>query len=161
MVWNTDKRCALTTPGSKNIMRTKWLQWILVYGLWIITAGLGFLCLTSARNLCISILYAFSANMWVAPAIDKFTFLALGILWLILVIFTESYYREALLKKILWKHFSLITTIELLFLGVAHLIPILIMSKSKGLYWSSLLLPAIELIGGVVFFEQYKFRKLH
>jgi len=139
-------------------MKAKWTQWILVYTLWIITAGLGFLCLTSARNLCISILYAFSANRWVAPVIDKFTFLALGILWLVLVIFTESYYREAVPKKTLWKHFSLITFIELFFLGGVHLIPILIISRSGGLYWASFLIPAIEFIGGIIFFEQYKFR---
>jgi len=83
------------------------------------------------------------------------------ILWLVLVIFTESYYREAVLKKNLWKHFSLITFIELFFLGGAHLIPILITSKLGGLNWASLLFPAIEFIGGIVFFEQYKFKQSH
>lgn len=142
-------------------MKTKWVKWVLVYVLWIITAGLGFLCLTSGRNLFISILYAFSVNRWVAPAVDKFTFVILGILWLVLVIFTESYYREAVPKKNLWKHFSLITFIELFFLGGAHLTPILITSKLGGLHWASFLLPAIEFIGGIVFLEQYKFKLSH
>jgi len=120
-------------------MKRKWIQWILVYVLWIITAGLGFLCLISART-----------------AVDKMTFLILGILWLVLVIFAEHYYREALPKKTLWKHFSLITAIELFFLSGSHLMPILIISKTN-VYGGSFLLPVIELIGGVIFFEQYKF----
>jgi len=137
-------------------MKRKWIQWILVYVLWIITAGLGFLCLISARSLSLSILYLFSVSRWAAPAVDKMTFLTLGILWLVLVIFAEHYYREALPRKTLWKHFSLITAIELFFLSGSHLMPILIISKTN-VYGGSFLLPVIELIGGVIFFEQYKF----
>lgn len=132
-------------------MKTKWTQWLLVYLFWVITAGLGFLCLISARNLSLLVLYAFTASRWVAPAVDKFTFLILAVLWLILVIFTEYYYRGAVPKNILWKHFSLITSIELFFLSGSHLIPILIVSKSK-IYGGSFLLPGIELIGGIIFF---------
>ena len=138
-------------------MKSKWIQWILVYVFWIITMGLGFLCLISARNLSLSILYLFSVSRWSAPAIDKMTFLILGILWLVLVIFAEYYYREANSKNILWKHFSLITAIELFCLSGSHLIPFLIISKTN-VYGGSLLLPVIELIGGIGFFEQYKFR---
>ena len=132
-------------------MKTKWTYWILVYLLWVTTAGLGFLCLISARNLSLLVIYAFSASRWVAPAVDKFTFLILAVLWLVLVIFTEYYYRGAVPKNILWKHFSLITSIELFFLSGSHLIPILIVSKSK-IYGGSFLLPGIELIGGIIFF---------
>jgi len=61
-------------------------------------AGLGFLCLISARNLSLLVFYAFSTSRWVAPAVDKFTFLILAVLWLVLVIFTEYYYREVVPK---------------------------------------------------------------
>lgn len=132
-------------------MKTNWTQWLLVYLFWIITAGLGFLCLISARNLSLSVLYLFSVSRWSASAIDKMTFLILGVLWLVLVIFAEYYYRGAVPKNILWKHFSLITSIELFFLSASHLIPILIVSKSK-IYGGSFLLPGIELIGGIIFF---------
>ena len=132
-------------------MKTKWTYWILVYVFWVITAGLGFLCLTSARNLSLSILYVFSAGRWVAPVVDKMIFLALGILWLVLVIFAEYYYREAVPKNVLWKHFSLITAIELFCLSGSHLIPILIISETK-VSGGSLLLPVIELMAGIIFF---------
>jgi len=132
-------------------MKTNLTQWLLVYVFWVITAGLGFLCLISARNLSLSILYLFSVSRWSAPAIDKMIFIILGILWLVLVIFAEYYYREAVAKNIVWKRFSLITAIELFCLSGSHLIPILIISKTE-VYGGSLLLPAIELIGGITFF---------
>ncbi len=132
-------------------MKTNWIQWILVYVFWVITAGLGFLCLISARNLSLSILYLFSVSRWVAPAVDNIISLILAVLWFVLVIFAEYYYRGAVPKNILWKHFSLITSIELFFLSGSHLIPILIVSKSK-IWGGSFLLPGIELIGGIIFF---------
>ncbi len=138
-------------------MKIKWTQWLFVYVFWAITAGLGFLCLFSARKLSLFILYAFSANRWVASIVDKMTFLILGILWLVVVVFAEYYYRRTVTKRILWKHFSLITSIELFFLSGSYLIPVLIISKSE-VYGGSLLLPVIELIGGIIFLEQYKFR---
>ena len=131
--------------------RTKWTYGILAHLLWITTAGLGFLCLISARNLPLLILHAFSASRWVAPAVDKFIFLVLAILLLVLVIFAEYYYREAVPKNILWKRFFFVTSIELFFLSGSHLIPILIVSKSK-IYGGNFLLPGIELVGGIIFF---------
>jgi len=137
-------------------MKTKWTHWILVYLFWVITAGLAFLCLISARNLSLLVLYAFSVSKWVAPVVDKMTFLILGILWLVLVIFAEYYYRKATARIVLWKHFSLVTSIELFFLSGSHLVPVLIITRWNT-YWGSLLLLAIEIIGGITFLEQYKF----
>ena len=131
-------------------MKIKWTHGILVYLFWVITAGLGFLCLISARNLSLLVLYAFSASRWVAPVVDKMTFLILGILWLVLVILAEYYYRKAVTRIVLWKHFSLVTSIELFFLSGTHFIPILMISRTK-FYWGILLLPTIELMGGIIF----------
>ena len=152
------KRLIKEMPGKFHKMKTSWIQWILVYVFWVITAGLGFLCLISARNLSLSILYLFSVSRWTASAVDKMIFLILGVLWLVLVIFAEYYYREAVAKNILWKHFSFITSTELFCLSGSHLIPVLIIGKTN-VYWGSLLLPGIELIGGIIFFMQYKFRR--
>ena len=139
-------------------MKKGLVKWILVYVFWVITAALGFLCLISTTNLSISILYLFNVNRWTASVADKMIFIIVGILSLVLVVVAECYYREAVAKKILWKRFSLITAIQLLCLSVAHLIPVLIIS-GWNISWGSLLLPGIELIGGVIFFAQYKFRR--
>jgi len=83
------KRLIRQVPGKFHKMKTSWIQWILVYLFWFITAGLGFLCLISARSLSLSILYLFSVSRWAASAVDKMIFLILAVLWLVLVIFAE------------------------------------------------------------------------
>ena len=136
-------------------MKIKWVHWILVYLFWIISSGLGFLCLISARNLSLLALYGFSTSRWVAPVVDKVAFLILGILWLAFILLAEHYYRKAATKIALWKRFSLATSIELFLLSGSHLVPVLIITRSNTNWWS-LLLPAIEIIGGITFLEQYK-----
>lgn len=125
------------------------LPYFLCYLLWIITGALGFLSLIAARGLCLVILVAASFNPWAARAVDKFIFIFLGIIWLVLVIFSEYYYRDSVPKKKLWKSFSLITGIQLLFLFFTHLIPPLMLGI-KELNWINYLLIGGELSGGIV-----------
>ena len=99
-----------------------------------------------------------SFNRWVAPAIDKFGFLACGILWLILVIFAEYYYRQSLLKRRLWQSFFLVAWVELLFLFLAHIMPFLV-NGLKGLNWFSLLVIGGE--GGGIVLLFFAFSLLH
>jgi len=117
--------------------------------LWVVTAALGFLDLIAARNLSLTIMAAVSLSRWVAPAVDKFIFLGLGIVWLALVIFTEYYYRDSVPKKKLWQSFSLITGIELSFLFVAHAAPLLILGL-RNLNWINCLAMGAECAAGTV-----------
>ena len=55
--------------------------------------------LIAARGLCLVILAAISFNPWAVRAADKFIFIFLGIIWLVLVIFSEYYYRDCVPKK--------------------------------------------------------------
>jgi len=124
------------------------LSYLLCYLLWVITAALGFLNLIAARGLCLVILAAISFNLWAARAVDKFIFIFLGIIWLVLVIFSEYYYRDSVPKKKLWKSFSLITGIQFLFLFLTHLIPALMLGV-KGLNWINYLLIRIRILYGI------------
>ena len=125
------------------------LPYFLCYFLWVITVALGFLNLIAARGLYLVILAAASFNPWAARAADKFIFIFLGIIWLVLVIFSEYYYRDSVPKKRLWESFSLLTGIQLLFLFLAHLIPSLMLGI-KGLNWINYLLTGGELSGGII-----------
>ena len=126
----------------------KVLLYFLCYLLWVVTGTLGFLNLIAARRLYLVILAAFSLNRWAVPALDKLGFLFLGITWLVLVIFSEYYYRNSISKNRLWKSFSLITGIQLLFLFLAWLIPLLIF-RVERLSGISYLLAGSELSGGI------------
>lgn len=125
----------------------KILPYILAYLLWIVTAALGFLDLIMARKLCLTLMAMISFNRWVAGAVDKFSFLIFGIIWLILVIFSEYYYRRSIFKKRLWQNFSLVTRLQLLFLFLTHLIPLPLSGLKIGRY--TLLATGAELTGGL------------
>ena len=140
--------------GNHNLLKTdkgkrKMLPYLLCYTLWVITAALGFLDLIAARSLCLTLMGVASLSRWVAPAVDKFIFLVFGIVWLILVIFSEYYYRNSIPKKRLWQSFSLIAGIELSFLSLSHLFPFLILGLGK-LSWFNLLVIGTECAGGTV-----------
>ena len=90
-----------------------------------------------------------SVHPWSASAIDKIIFLFLGIVWLVLAIFSEYYYRESISKNRLWKSFSLITGIQLLFLFAADFLPLLLVGV-RSFTWMDYILFAGDLGGGLV-----------
>lgn len=123
--------------------------YVLCYLLWGITIALAFLNLISARDLFLTIMGVLSVPYWSASAIDKITFIFLGIAWLVLSIFSEDYYRASISKNRLWKSFSLVTGIQLLFLFAAHLLPFLLVGVGS-FTWMEYILFAGELGGGLV-----------
>lgn len=123
--------------------------YVLCYLLWGITIALAFLNLIGARGLYLTIMGVLSVQPRSASAIDKITFLFLGVVWLVLVIFSEDYYRTSISKNRLWKSFSLITGIQLLFLFAAHFLPFLLVGV-RSFTWMTYILFAGELGGGLV-----------
>ncbi len=123
--------------------------YVLCYLGWIITIALAFLNLLMARNLCLIIMGVLSVHPWSASAIDKIMFLFLGIVWLVLAILSEYYYRTSISKNRLWKSFSLITGIQLLFLFAAHFLPFFLVGV-RSFTWMTYILFAGELGGGLV-----------
>jgi hypothetical protein len=125
------------------------LPYVLCYLLWGITIALAFLNLITARSLYLTIMGVLSVQPWSASAIDKITFLFLAIVWLVLAIFSEYYYRTSISKNRLWKSFSLMTGIQLLFLFAAHLLPSLLVGV-RSFTWIDYILFAGELGAGLV-----------
>lgn len=121
--------------------------YFICYSLWMITTALAFLNMIVARKLYLVILTALSVRPWSIAAIDKILFILIGLIWLAMVIFSEYYYRGGISVDRLWKRFSLITGIQLLFLFVAQLIPILLFGER--LIWIDYVATIGELGGGI------------
>ena len=134
-------------------------SYVLCYLLWGITIALAFLNLIVARNLYLTIMGVLSVHPWSAGAIDKISFLFLGIVWLALTIFSEYYYRESISKNRLWKSFSLIMGIQLLFLFAAHFVPFLLVGV-RSFTWIDYILFTGELGGGLVLIAIRKVRPI-
>ncbi len=144
----------MNSPKSKRVttlvkLIKQIIPFLLCYLLWVITAALAFLNLLVARRLFLVILSVFSVSSWSATAIDKVSFIFLGVVWLALVVFSEYYYRSGISKNKLWKNFSLVTGIQLLFFFTARITPLLIVGERR-FTWVNYLLAAGELGGGIV-----------
>jgi hypothetical protein len=63
--------------------------------LWLVTATLAVAALLIARRLLLETAYALDVNPWAHGAIDKFSFVFLGICWLLFVYFIEYIYGKA------------------------------------------------------------------
>ena len=144
----------VNSPKSKRVttlvkLIKQIIPYLLCYLLWVITAALAFLNLLVARRLFLVLLSVFSVSSWSATAIDKVSFIFLGVVWLGLVVFSEYYYLHSISKNRLWKSFSLVTGIQLLFLFAVRLTPSLIVGV-RQFTWVNYLLSVGELGGGIV-----------
>jgi len=102
-------------------MRKIW-QFGGLYLLWLMSAALGVADLFVARTLLRAVAVALGADQWSLPAIEKFGFLALGILWLALVYVCEALYQKdaAVSMGRLVRRFAWVTGIEVGFLVLAN-----------------------------------------
>jgi hypothetical protein len=93
-----------------------------LYLLWLVSAALGVADLLVARTVLGAAAFELGADRWSLPAIEKFGFLALGIVWLVLVYVCEALYQKdaAVGMGRLVRRFAWVTSIEVGFLVLAN-----------------------------------------
>ncbi len=100
------------------------------YLLWLTSAALGAADLLVARTLLRAVAFRMGADRWSLPAIEKFSFVAFGIAWLVLVYLCEALYqRDALMgMDRLMRRFAWVTGVEVGFLVLANVALLLMLS---------------------------------
>ncbi|MGA9349406.1 MAG: hypothetical protein WBW48_11470 [Anaerolineae bacterium] len=95
-----------------------------LYLLWLISAALGVADLLVSRTVLRAVAFALGADRWSLPAIEKFGFLALGLLWLALVYVCEAIYEKdaAVGMGQLVRRFAWVTGVEVGFLVLANVV---------------------------------------
>ncbi|MCB0087990.1 MAG: hypothetical protein KDE54_08755, partial [Caldilineaceae bacterium] len=95
-------------------MNSNTSRYLLAYLLWFVSIVLAFVNLLKWRSSAMIILGITSWDRYLEHALNQFGFLFLAILGLIIIVFTEFYYRTGVEKNLLFRRFFLITLIELI-----------------------------------------------
>ena len=125
---------------------------MLAYLLWFVSIVLAFVNLLKWRSSAMIILGITSWDRYLEHALNQFGFLFLAILGLIIIVFTEFYYRTGVEKNQLFRRFFLITLIELILLTLADLAYVVGSIVLNFFASQSLIILIVELLlCGVVF----------
>ncbi|MEZ4657908.1 MAG: hypothetical protein R2911_10075 [Caldilineaceae bacterium] len=100
-------------------MNSNTSRYLLAYLLWFVSIILAFVNLLKWRSSAMILLGITSWDRYLEHALNQFGFLLLAILGLVIIVFTEYYYRKGVEKHLLFRRFFFITLIELLFLTLS------------------------------------------
>ncbi|NOZ28234.1 MAG: hypothetical protein GXP39_09310 [Chloroflexi bacterium] len=90
-----------------------------IYLAWGITGALGIADLIGAREAILRLYVMLRLGKWGYGAADKWLFVFFGLIWLVGILYMESYYRTGAAKGVLARRFLRVTLIELAILAVA------------------------------------------
>jgi len=96
-------------------------RYILTYGLWAVSAALALWALYWLRVTLIDLaIIRLRWSPWTLRAVDRFGTVILGLLWLIVVVATEAYFRRMLNRRLWATHVVMVFAAEALVLGLAY-----------------------------------------
>ncbi|MEZ4866201.1 MAG: hypothetical protein R3C14_33095 [Caldilineaceae bacterium] len=97
-------------------------RYVLAYLLWAVSVALAFVMLLTWRSSAMIALGVTQWDRYLEHAINQFGFLFLAIFGLIVIVFTEYFYRTGVEQRRLFTRFFLITFLELIMVTLAHLV---------------------------------------
>ncbi|MCJ8006469.1 hypothetical protein ACFFF5_02905 [Lederbergia wuyishanensis] len=123
-----------------------WISYLLVMLLGIITSGIGLVLWFFLKDTLMIILLYYSIDKWKVPAADQFSFLILGILWMVFVFIVFHFYNKGKQNGQLLQLFLIITGCQSLLLFICESIMIIL---DKGKLSNIYLLISEFLIGSI------------
>jgi len=96
-------------------------RYILVYGLWAVSAALALWAMYWLRVAVIDLaIIKLRWSPWTLRAVDRFGTVFFGLLWLIVVVATEAYLRRMLGRRLRATHVVMVFAAEALILILAY-----------------------------------------
>jgi hypothetical protein len=141
----------------------RYSTYALAYLLWAITIILGGLTLFQLRDAYLSVVVMSTYDRFKDNAtalfysslqtrsLDQWSYLLLGLLLVILIVFIEYFYRTGVLPGSLRLRFFQVTAVEFGALFVANLISAMVIWDVSGFTWQSLFYPLLELLTTTIF----------
>lgn len=97
-------------------------RYVIAYALWAVSVALAIVTLLAWRSSAMIALGVTQWDRYLEHALNQFGFLFLAIFGLVVIVFTEYYYRTGVEKERLYLRFFWVTFIEFGVLTLAHLV---------------------------------------
>ncbi|PZE19517.1 hypothetical protein [Paenibacillus xerothermodurans] len=117
----------MNTPAKAN--KRKWAHMLLAYVLSAVVGAFGLVNWIVLRELQLALVVHSSISRWSWQAIDNFSFLLFGMIWLSFVLFSQYYFAKATDTSRLWSRCLAIVGIQVLLLFTCQCIPMVLAIK--------------------------------
>ncbi|MCD6284316.1 MAG: hypothetical protein J7M39_00190 [Anaerolineae bacterium] len=131
----------------------RWVDYIPAYLGWAVVAALGVWLMLISRNSFLGVLSAVYVRdsiqrAWQVRFLDKVYFIAVGMLWTIVAVITEAYFRRGAGRPGLGQRIAKVVGIELLLIFGADLLLLILQGFNVGM-WQRWLIVLGELALGI------------
>lgn len=96
------------------------------YALWLGLSALGIWLIFQIRSAMFDLAIALRFNPWQVRAIDQFSIVTLGLIWLVGVFILEHWLRQGMLKNQLWRRAARVLVFEAVVLGLSYAVQALV-----------------------------------
>lgn len=142
---------------NSNLKKSSFFTYLSILSLTIVSGALGLVLWFIIRDTMLTILIYTNFNGWKVPAIDNFSFLILGIAWLIFILVIHHQFTKGIKKGILLIQFFIISGGQLLLLSFCEMLMVLLDSnKNLNIIIISELIVGILLIVTAIFIKRQK-----
>ena len=133
--------------------KRRWVHFIPAYLGWVVVMALGVWFMLISRNSFLGVLSAVYIRdsiqrAWQVRFLDKVYFIAAGMLWTILAVITEAYFRKGAGRPGLGQRIAKVVGIELLLIFGADLLLLILQGFNVGM-WQRWLIVLGELALGI------------
>lgn len=106
--------------GNSKASWHRLLRYLACYGLWIGLSALGIWAMLYLRTDIILLVMVLNPGPWILYAVNIWSILLLGLLWLGGVVLLEHYLRKGLQKNRFWRRVMRVFLLEAIIFGLAY-----------------------------------------
>jgi hypothetical protein len=100
--------------------------YISCYALWLALSALGIWLIFALRPVLFDLAIWLRLNPWQVRALDNFSFVTFGLLWLVGILLLEHSLRQGVENRRLWRRAALVFAAEAAALGLCYALPLLL-----------------------------------
>ncbi len=96
------------------------------YALWLMLSALGIWLIFALRPVLFDLAIWLRLNPWQVRALDNFSFVTFGLIWLVGILLLEHSLRQGVEKRRLWRRAARVFVAEAAALGLCYALPLLL-----------------------------------